>query len=147
VCLRYFNIYGPRQNPELQYAAVVPIFIKNMLQNKHCTIYGDGGQTRDFTFVGDCVAANLIAAKHPKAAGSILNVACGAQISVLDLFQTLAKMLDYTQPPVHEPPRAGDVRHSRGSTVKLKEVLEFDPAVSLAQGLEQTVRWYRSRLG
>ena len=146
VSFRYFNIYGPRQNPELQYAAVVPIFIKNMLQNKPCIIYGDGGQTRDFTFVGDCVAANLAAAKHPNAPGSVLNVACGDQISVLDLFHTLAKMLNYTLAPVHEPQRAGDVRHSRGSTSRLKEVLQFEPAISLAQGLEETVRWYRSRL-
>jgi nucleoside-diphosphate-sugar epimerase len=146
VSLRYFNIYGPRQNPELQYAAVVPIFIKNMLQNKPCVIYGDGLQTRDFTFVEDCVAANLVSCKHENAPGQVLNVCCGDQISVLDLFQTIADMLDYKLAPVHEPQRAGDVRHSRGSTQKMKERLNFRPLTSLQKGLEKTVRWYQSRL-
>lgn len=145
VSLRYFNIYGPRQNPELQYAAVVPIFIKNMIQNKPCVIYGDGGQTRDFTFVEDCVAANLLASKHPQAPGNVLNVACGTQISVLDLFTMLAEMLSYHIPPVFAAARAGDVRHSRGSTEKMKQQLQFEPAVSLEKGLEKTVRWYQSR--
>jgi UDP-glucose 4-epimerase len=76
----------------------------------------------------------------------VLNVACGAQISVLELFHTLAKMLNYKLAPIHESPRAGDVRHSRGSTAKLKEVLQFEPSISLAKGLEETVRWYQSRL-
>jgi UDP-glucose 4-epimerase len=146
VSLRYFNIYGPRQNPEVQYAAVVPIFIKNMLQNKTCIIYGDGQQTRDFTYVQDCVAANLIAAKHPRVPGAILNVASGAQISVLELFHSLSEMLDYHIAPVHEPPRAGDVRHSRGSTAKMKDLMQFQPQVPLGTGLEETVRWYRARL-
>ena len=146
VALRYFNIYGPRQNPELQYAAVVPIFIKNMLRKKPCTIYGDGGQTRDFTFVADCVQANLIACKKPEAAGKVMNVACGGQISVLELFNTLAKMLEYPLEPRHEPSRAGDVRHSRGSTENLNKFLGFEPSTSLQKGLERTAEWYRSAL-
>jgi len=146
VSLRYFNIYGPRQNPELQYAAVVPIFIKKMLQNMPCTIYGDGEQTRDFTFVRDCVAANLMAAKHPNSPGTVLNVACGAQISVLELFHSIANMLDYHIAPVHEAPRPGDVRHSRGSTAKMRDVMQFEPDVPLAEGLQETIGWYRSRL-
>jgi UDP-N-acetylglucosamine/UDP-N-acetyl-alpha-D-glucosaminouronate 4-epimerase len=146
VCLRYFNIYGPRQNPELQYAAVVPIFIKNMLRNKPCVIYGDGAQTRDFTYVEDCVSANLIAAKHPRAAGNVFNVACGDQISVLDLFPLIAEMTDYNREPVHETSRAGDVRHSRGSTERIRQQLSFQPATSLKKGLEKTIRWYQSRL-
>ena len=144
VALRYFNIYGPRQNPELQYAAVVPIFIKNMLRQKPCMIYGDGGQTRDFTFVEDCVRANLLASKKTEAVGKVFNVACGNQISVIDLFSTLAKTLDYQIPPQHEPSRPGDVRHSRGSTENLRRFLQFEPAISLQQGLERTIDWYRS---
>jgi UDP-glucose 4-epimerase len=146
VCLRYFNIYGSRQNPALQYAAVVPIFIKNMLQNKPCVIYGDGAQTRDFTYVEDCVSANLIAAKHAKASGNVFNVACGDQISVLDLFHLIAEMTDYNQEPIHEPTRPGDVRHSRGSIEKIKQQLSFQPITSLQKGLEKTIRWYQSRL-
>lgn len=144
VALRYFNIYGSRQNPELQYAAVVPIFIKNMLQQKQCVIYGDGGQTRDFTYVDDCVLANLLACKNPGAVGKVLNVACGAQTTVLDLFSILAKMLNYTLAPNHQPLRPGDVRHSLGSTAKLKESLQFQPAISLQEGLQRTVLWYRN---
>ena len=143
VALRYFNIYGPRQNPELQYAAVVPIFIKNMLRGRPCIIYGDGGQTRDFTFVEDCVRANFIACKKPEAVGRVFNVACGNQVSVLELFTTLAKALSYSIPPQHEPARAGDVRHSRGSTENLRKFLQFQPETSLQQGLERTIEWYR----
>jgi UDP-glucose 4-epimerase len=146
VALRYFNIYGPRQNPELQYAAVVPIFIKNMLQKKVCTIYGDGGQTRDFTFVEDCVRANLIACKKPEATGKVLNVACGSQTSVLDLFSALAGMLNYKLEPQHQPARTGDVRHSRGSTENLRQFLAFEPSTTLQQGLQRTVQWYQSEL-
>jgi nucleoside-diphosphate-sugar epimerase len=146
VALRYFNIYGARQNPELQYAAVVPIFIKNMLRQKPCIIYGDGEQTRDFTYVQDCVRANLIASKKAGAAGQVLNVACGSQTSVIELFSILAEMLDYRLSPQHEPTRAGDVKHSRGSTENLRKYLEFEPAISLQQGLERTVQWYRAEL-
>jgi nucleoside-diphosphate-sugar epimerase len=145
VALRYFNIYGSRQNPELQYAAVIPIFIKNMIHQKPCVIYGDGAQTRDFTFVEDCVRVNLLACKHPNAVGKVLNVACGAQTSVLDLFSILAKRLNHTFPPNHQPARSGDVKHSLGSTEKLRACLEFQPAISLEEGLDRTVRWYQSQ--
>jgi UDP-N-acetylglucosamine/UDP-N-acetyl-alpha-D-glucosaminouronate 4-epimerase len=143
VALRYFNIYGPRQNPELQYAAVVPIFIKNMLSNRPCTIYGDGEQTRDFTYIEDCVGANMLACKGTDAVGKILNVACGEQTSVLELFHILAKILNYNWPPRHEPARAGDVRHSRGWIENAKKYLQFRPSITLQEGLEKTVRFYK----
>ncbi|MGH9856350.1 MAG: NAD-dependent epimerase/dehydratase family protein, partial [Acidobacteriota bacterium] len=146
VALRYFNIYGPRQNPELQYAAVVPIFIKNMLRQKPCIIYGDGEQTRDFTYVQDCVRANLMACKKPHAAGKVLNVACGSQTSVRQLFSILAEMLNYKLAPQQEPPRAGDVKHSLGSTENIRNYVKFEPAISLQQGLERTVQWYKTQL-
>ena len=145
VALRYFNIYGSRQNPELQYAAVIPIFIKNMLQQKPCVIYGDGLQTRDFTYVEDCVHVNLLACKNPNACGKVLNVACGDQTSVLDLFTVLAKRLNYKLDPKHEPARPGDVKHSLGSTEKLETCLNFKPDISLQEGLDRTVRWYQSQ--
>jgi len=146
VALRYFNIYGPRQNPDLQYAAVIPIFIKNMLQQKTCVIYGDGGQTRDFTYVEDCVRANLIACTHPAAAGQVINVACGEQTSVLDLFLILKKMLDYDCSPSNEPSRAGDVRHSCGAVGKAMNCLDFRPAIRLQDGLAKSIDWYRKAL-
>lgn len=145
VALRYFNIYGSRQNPELQYAAVIPIFIKNMLHQKTCVIYGDGLQTRDFTFVEDCVRVNLLACKNPNAPGKVLNVACGAQTSVLDLFTILAKRLNYPLAPNHQPARSGDVKHSLGSTEKLRACLDFQPGISLEEGLDRTVQWYQSQ--
>src|SRR5262249_16613245 len=112
VALRYFNVYGPRQNPNLQYAAVVPIFIPNMILNKPCTIYGDGEQTRDFTYVADCVYANLLASKTPGIAGGVFNIACAGQITVNQLFQELKKILNYKSDPVYEPVRAGDIKYS-----------------------------------
>jgi nucleoside-diphosphate-sugar epimerase len=143
VCLRYFNIYGPRQNPNLQYAAVIPIFIKNMLAGKPCVIYGDGEQTRDFTFVGDCVKANLLACEIPRGAGEVFNVCCGNQVSINGLFAFLKELMGDEIPPVFEPPAPGDIRHSCGQTMRAKSGLEFQATVTLKDGLKETIRWYR----
>ncbi|PWT87845.1 MAG: LPS biosynthesis protein WbpP [Acidobacteria bacterium] len=142
VSLRYFNVYGPRQNPNLQYAAVIPIFIRNMLQNKKCIIYGDGEQTRDFTYIEDCVSANLLACKAKNVAGEVLNIACAQQTSVNELFRFLSQILNYTQEPVFEPLRAGDVRDSVADITLAKQKLDFHPKISLAEGLQKTVAWY-----
>jgi nucleoside-diphosphate-sugar epimerase len=143
VSLRYFNIYGSRQNPNLQYAAVVPIFIKNMLKKKPCHIYGDGGQTRDFTFIQDCIEANLLACKAPNVGGEVFNIACGRPTSVNQLFELLSKILGNTVPPVFEPSRPGDVLYSYADIQKVSRALDFQPRFSLEKGLQQTVEWYR----
>ena len=134
VALRYFNIYGPRQNPELQYAAVIPIFIKRTLQKKSSIIYGDGGQTRDFTYVADCVRANLLACKAPAASGNFYNIACGARTSVLQLHEMISSLMNSRVPPVHEPPRGGDVRDSLADISRAERDLGFQPTFSLEEG-------------
>jgi nucleoside-diphosphate-sugar epimerase len=143
VALRYFNVYGPRQNPALQYAAVIPIFISRMLRNEPCVIYGDGEQTRDFTYVADCVKANLLARTSPASRGEAMNIACRDQISVNRLFSLLSELLNYTKPPVYEPARAGDVKHSFADIDRASHLLGYSPAQDLAGGLQKTIEWFR----
>jgi nucleoside-diphosphate-sugar epimerase len=143
VSLRYFNIFGPRQNPLAQYAAVIPIFIRNMLQQKQSIIYGDGEQTRDFVFVQDCVSANLLAAKSSQAPGNVYNVGSANQISVNELFALLQKITGSEIPAVHEGARVGEVLHSCSDTSRALEQLNFRPQFDLEKGLDLTVDWYR----
>lgn len=145
VALRYFNIYGPRQNPNLQYAAVVPIFINNMLQDRPCIVYGDGEQTRDFTYVEDCVKANLIACKTPGIAGGVYNIACGKQTSINQLFHLLKEILGSDAIPTYEPARAGDVKYSYAAIKKAKTEMQFKPDYRLKKGLKKTVQWYKKQ--
>lgn len=142
VCLRYFNVYGPRQNPESDYAAVIPRFITRMAQGKPPIIYGDGLQTRDFVYVEDIVRANLMAAEEPFAAGKVMNVCSGKQTSVLDLAGMIARRLDFTYPPIFEPPREGEVRDSVGSGVLVSDVMGWNREHNMADGIRQTVEWY-----
>lgn len=144
VSLRYFNVFGPRQNPNLQYAAVIPIFIRNMLAGKPCVIYGDGEQTRDFTYVTDCVKANLLACKKESVGGQVFNIACNRSTTVNQLFERLSALLGYRIAPVYEPSRAGDVKHSYADIQKARERLDFLPDFTLEQGLAKTVEWYRA---
>ena len=145
VSLRYFNIYGPRQNPNLQYAAVIPIFIRNLLSHKPSVIYGDGEQTRDFTSVEDCVRANLLACKAPRAAGSVVNIACGGQTSINQLYRLLARIFSSKMAPVYDPPRPGDVRHSYAEIVEAEKTLGYRPETGLQEGLEKTVNWFKGQ--
>jgi nucleoside-diphosphate-sugar epimerase len=145
VCLRYFNIYGPRQNPDLQYAAVIPIFIRNMLRNHPCSIYGDGEQTRDFVFVADCVRANLLACKA-EATGRVYNIARSEQTSVNQLFTLLSEIIGFRIPPVREPARAGDIKHSYADGRRAAQELGFRPQIDLREGLKKTVEWYSTKL-
>ncbi|HSP07602.1 MAG TPA: SDR family oxidoreductase [Acidobacteriota bacterium] len=144
VALRYFNVYGPRQNPNLQYAAVIPLFITQMLKRQPCTIYGDGEQTRDFTYVADCVQANLLACKAPAAPGNVYNIACGSRTSIHRLHSELQNLLRTDLLPRYEPSRPGDIRDSFADITRAGKELEFTPKVSLRQGLEDTVKWFAS---
>jgi nucleoside-diphosphate-sugar epimerase len=146
VALRYFNVYGPRQNPESQYAAVVPRFAVACLRGEAPVIYGDGGQTRDFTFVGDAVRANLLAADAPKAAGAVVNVAGGRRVSLNELLATIAELCGVVANPRHEPGRAGDVRDSLADLGRARELLGFEPAVPLREGLLQTIESLRKNV-
>ncbi len=143
VALRYFNVYGPGQNPESEYAAVIPKFITRLLEGKTPTIFGDGTQTRDFLYVGDVVQANLLAAQVEGAAGGVYNVAGGRAISLSELAQELARVTGTGTLPEHGPERQGDIKHSSADIRRAIKALGFRPQYELARGLEQTVAYYR----
>jgi len=144
VALRYFNVFGPRQDPSGPYAAVIPLFIKALLAGQQPVIFGDGLQTRDFTYVENVVQANLRAAEANGAAGEVFNVGSGAAISLLDLLKELNAILGTGVQPVFQPARAGDVRDSLADISKARKVLGYEPAVHLAEGLKRTVEHYRA---
>jgi UDP-glucose 4-epimerase len=143
VALRYFNVFGPRQDPSGPYAAVIPLFIQALLAGRQPVIYGDGGQTRDFAFVENVVQANLMAAEANGAGGKVFNVGCGTAISLLDLLRELNSILGTNVQPIFQPPRAGDVRDSLADISRARQVLGYEPKVSLAEGLRRTVEFYR----
>lgn len=143
VGLRYFNVYGPRQRPDSQYAAAVPIFIRRLLDGKPITIFGDGGQTRDLIYVGDVVRANLAAAAHPSAPGGVFNICTGLETRILDLVEILQDLFPSAPAPEFADPRAGDIYRSIGSPRKAAQTINFRAEVSLAEGLKNTVEWMR----
>jgi nucleoside-diphosphate-sugar epimerase len=147
VSLRYFNVFGPRQDPTSQYAAVVPLFITAMLQGESPVVYGDGHQSRDFTFVSNVVRANLLAATAPNVGGRVFNVACGQRYTLLDLIATLNDILDTRITPIHTAPRPGDVRHSLADITAAQEALGYRVEVDFHEGLRRTVAWYRTQKG
>jgi nucleoside-diphosphate-sugar epimerase len=149
VVLRYFNIFGPRQNLESQYGAVVPLFIAAALRGEPPVIFGDGGQTRDFTFVTNVVEANLLACHAPaaQAAGAVFNIGCGVATSIRELWQQIADLVGTEVEPLHDAPRAGDVRHSLASIDRAREQLGYTPTVNLEQGLQRTIAYYRHAVG
>ena len=143
--LRYFNVYGPRQNPEGPYAAVIPRFASALLQGSRPLIHGDGEQSRDFTFVSDAVAANLAAAEAPSSAcGRAYNVARGQRTTVNHLAETLRSLLAVDLFPEHGPPRAGDVAHSRADIEAGANAIGFSAEVDLQEGLRLSADHYRS---
>lgn len=145
VALRYFNIFGPRQDPASQYAAVVPNFVTRLLRGERPVIYGDGEQSRDFTYVANVVEANLLAAQASGVGGEVFNIACADRITISSLAKALNAILGTDIPPVHEPPRAGDILHSFADIAKAASGLSYRPSVSFEEGLRRTVDWYRSR--
>lgn len=142
-CLRYFNVFGPRQNPKSQYAAVVPIFIDAMKRGMAPTVYGDGEQTRDFTFVENVIEANLACCRAPdEAIGQVFNIGCGGRMTVNDLGRAIAKAMGREFAPQYAPPRPGDVRDSQADIERAATVLGWTPRVSVEEGLRQTVEWF-----
>jgi nucleoside-diphosphate-sugar epimerase len=146
VALRYFNVFGPRQDPASEYAAVVPKFVTASLAGKPSLIYGDGGQTRDFTFIDNVVQANRAACVAPEPAwGKAVNIACGERLSVADLAEKIAQACGHGDlEPRFEPSRPGDVRHSLADITQARELIGYDPKVSLEEGLARTVDWYKA---
>lgn len=142
--LRYFNIFGPRQNPFGQYAAAIPLFVTALMQNKAPVIYGDGTQTRDFTFIENVVQANIKALFADSSVnGQVFNVACGEQVSVNELFKILAGFAGSSLSPLYQPSRMGDVKDSKASIEKAKELLSYVPEVYFKQGIEITWKWFK----
>ncbi len=147
VALRYFNIFGPRQDPESQYAAVIPRFIMALLEGKSPVVYGDGLQSRDFTYVDNVVDANLLASEASGAAGQAFNVACGGRYTLLELLARLKEILGIDINPIHEAGRAGDVRDSQASIEAAERAFGYRVSVDFDEGLGRTVEWYRKQKG
>lgn len=146
VCLRYFNVFGPCQDPHSQYAAVIPLFITALLRGELPTIYGDGLQSRDFIHIDNVVHANLLAAQAPAASGQIINVATGQHINLLQLIEKINMKLGTAIQPTHVPERAGDIKHSCADISKARQFLNYEPVVDFDSGLARTIDWYRSRI-
>ncbi len=147
VCLRYFNVYGPRQDPTSQYAAVVPRFITALLNNEPLTVYGDGSQSRDFTFVNNVVEANLRACIAPDMGGGLFNVACGQRYTLLELIDELVAITGQEAQVRHTAARSGDVAHSQADITQAGIYLDYKPNFGLSEGLERTVAWFRGHSG
>lgn len=142
VRIRYFNVFGPRQDPNSPYSAVIPLFVAALLAGKQPTIFGDGTQSRDFTYVANVVKANLLASEAPGVSGKVYNVACGGSINLLDLLQGICTLLNKPCAPNFAPPRAGDVLHSWADISRAQRDLGYQVEVSLEEGLRRTVEWY-----
>ena len=143
VSLRYFNVFGSRQDPASQYSAVIPIFITAILQGKPVTVHGDGLQSRDFTHVSNNVRANLLAATAPGAAGRVFNIACGKRYTLLELIDVLADIMDTRVEIVHTASRPGDVKHSLADISQARGALGYKEGLDFKGGLQRTVAWYQ----
>ena len=144
VSLRYFNVYGPRQDPSSEYSAVIPKFITALLEGRQPEIYGDGKQTRDFTFIRDVVDANILAAASKSAAGSAVNIGTGSRCSLLRLVKVLNGLIGTGLPPRFAPARPGDVLHSLAAVEQAEEAIGYRPRFSLEEGLQETIGYFRS---
>jgi nucleoside-diphosphate-sugar epimerase len=145
VALRYFNVFGPRQDPTSQYSAVIPLFMTAMLDERRPTIFGDGKQSRDFTYIDNVVQGNLLACSADGAhvAGQVMNLACGDRISLLALVAMLNRLLGKSLEPIFADPRPGDVKHSRADIAKARQLLGYEPVVSFEDGLARTLTWFQ----
>lgn len=145
VSLRYFNVFGPRQDPTSQYAAVIPLFITMMLDGQRPIIYGDGQQSRDFTYVENVVHGNLLAAKAPGVAGQVMNLATAGRVQLLELVARINHKLGTNFEPLLAPARAGDIKHSRASIDRARQLLGYEPVVDFDTGLARTIAWYQTK--
>lgn len=143
VILRYFNVFGPRQDPQSEYSAVIPRFVSMILGGQRPIIYGDGGQSRDFVYVGDVARANLLAATTPGLTrGGPLNIGRGNSTTLLELLDILSGLLDRQIEPIHDPPRVGDVRDSLADITQARQTLRFEPQTTIAEGLRESIDYY-----
>ena len=146
ISLRYFNVFGPQQDPTSQYAAAIPAFVTAILKDKPPTIYGDGEQSRDFTYIDNVVEANLLAARAKKTKGEVINIACGQAVTVNEIIDMINNLLGKSVKPTYTPPRPGDVKHSIADITAAQNLIDFKPTVSFREGLQLAIDWYRENL-
>ncbi len=146
ISLRYFNVFGPYQDPTSQYAAAIPAFVTGILKDQPPTIYGDGEQSRDFTYIDNVVQANLCAARAKKTNGEVVNIACAEKITVNEIIAMINEMVGKNVVPIYAPARAGDVKHSLADITAARELIGFEPVVLFRDGLERAITWYRDNL-
>jgi len=146
ISLRYFNVFGPHQDPTSQYAAAIPAFVTAILKDKPPTVFGDGLQSRDFTYIDNVVDANLLAARAEHTGGEVLNIACGQAVTVNETIDIINELLGKSIKPIYDPPRPGDVKHSLADITLAEKLLSYKPAISFKQGLQKAITWYRESL-
>jgi nucleoside-diphosphate-sugar epimerase len=146
VSLRYFNVFGPRQDPKSDYAAVIPAFVSRMLRGQRPIVFGDGEQTRDFCYVDNVVLANMLALKAEKLSGEVVNIACGERTTLNQVIIEMKGLLGADVEPEYDAPRPGDVLHSLADLAAAKRVLGYEPQVMFAEGLRRSISWYRENL-
>lgn len=146
ISLRYFNVFGPYQDPTSQYAAAIPAFVTGILKDEPPTIYGDGEQSRDFTYIDNVVQANLCAARAKKTNGEVVNIACAEKITVNEIIAMINEMVGKNVVPIYAPARAGDVKHSLADITAARELIGFEPVVLFRDGLQRAIAWYRDNL-
>jgi len=146
ICLRYFNVFGPHQDPSSQYSAVIPKFISMMIKGESPIILGDGTQSRDFTYVQNNVQANILAATAAQGAGEAINIACGQSISLNELVNLINQELGTNIKPVYQDERAGDIKHSKADISKAKKILNYEAKFDFLSGLKETIQWYKKQI-
>jgi len=146
ISLRYFNVFGPHQDPTSQYAAAIPAFVTAILKDKQPTVFGDGQQTRDFTYVDNVVEANLLAAKAEHTAGQVLNIACGKAVTVNETIDVINATVGKNIKPLYTDPRPGDIKHSLADITLAGKLLAYKPTIPFKQGLQKAIHWYRENL-
>ena len=146
ISLRYFNIFGPYQDPTSQYAAAIPAFVTTILKDKRPTVYGDGQQSRDFTYVDNVVEANLLAARAKESKGQVVNIACGKRVTINAIIELINELLGKDIKPTYAAPRPGDVKHSLADIRLAKKVISYKPVVDFRAGLQKAIQWYRDNL-
>jgi UDP-glucose 4-epimerase len=144
VSLRYFNVFGPRQDPNSQYSAVIPLFVKALLEGKSPVIYGDGEQSRDFTFISNVVNANLLACEAKITGARVYNIACGGRYTLNQLFAALRARIGNGPEPAYGPPRPGDVKHSMAAIERIQDEIGYRVDVPFEEGIDRTVQWYQT---
>ncbi len=146
ISLRYFNVFGPRQDPGSAYAAVIPAFVSHMLRGQRPVIYGDGEQSRDFCFIENVANANMLASEAPEVHGEVVNVACGERTTLNQIVADINTLLGTSITPEYQPPRAGDVRHSLADVSAAQRLIGYEPQIMFPEGLRRSIEWYRANL-